>query len=284
MINHTNDEHMISIIKQKEISCDLLKKLISSSQHSINELYARTVIEQHSKLFSQLRSKIFPDNLIKKFTEDFFYTFIDKNKEINLYCVLAGTTALNELQYFVRFIEIFNLFEATLFSLHFLLVDWPDLNNISTRSNSNFLNIVNQIDTELDEKTDRYHLHVVSCLADRQLETPYLDLTFNEQFQHIMQLIERCDNILYRQKTDLDVDIKWITNFYDRQKSLHPLGHKQAILDLAIRRGIGAYITTKAEVLNRINKSCFLITSELNKRFLKCYAAKVPIINITVNK
>jgi hypothetical protein len=281
MINNSHEGYVESIHKQESISIDFLKNLINLYQKSFNEPYVTTVIERHQKLFSLLRSKIFPDNLLHQFTEDFFYAFIAQNKTVHLYCVLASPTALKELRQFINFITIFKLFDSYFISPHFILVDWPSAN--ANTPDSAFLNLIDQIDNTLKAQLNLYHLHVVSPLENHQLRKSYFDASFTEEFEHIRQLIDSFANTLYHQKTDLDVDIMWATNFYDRQDSLHELGREQAILDLEIRRGIGAYINRKLEQFSPLNQSCFLVTSELNKRFLKCYATKAPIINITVN-
>jgi hypothetical protein len=76
-------------------------------------------------------------------------------------------------------------------------------------------------------------------------------------------------------------DVVWSTGFYARQASLSLLGGRQALLDLAIRRAIGQRVATEhASQHPAENQAVALLTSELHKRFLPCYEASMPIVNL----
>ena len=76
-------------------------------------------------------------------------------------------------------------------------------------------------------------------------------------------------------------DVVWSTGFYARQVSLSRLGEQQALLDLAIRRAIGQRVSAEHASHPHWDDRVFaLVTSELHKRFLPCYAASVPILNL----
>lgn len=75
----------------------------------------------------------------------------------------------------------------------------------------------------------------------------------------------------------------WSVAFYARQASLSRLGERQALLDLAIRRAIGQRVSAAQAACPHGQQSvAAMITSELHKRFLPCYATALPILNIDV--
>ncbi|HWE62953.1 MAG TPA: hypothetical protein VHB98_14665 [Chloroflexota bacterium] len=80
---------------------------------------------------------------------------------------------------------------------------------------------------------------------------------------------------------DLARDIAWSTGFYARQVSLSRLGQQQALLDLAIRRAVGQRISAEQQSQAAADgRIAALITLEMHKRLLPCYAASIPIVNL----
>jgi len=66
---------------------------------------------------------------------------------------------------------------------------------------------------------------------------------------------------------------------------LRRLGEKQALLDLAFRRASGQRASAEhASCRHRDGNVIALLTAELHKRLLPCYAASVPILNLATER
>jgi hypothetical protein len=81
-------------------------------------------------------------------------------------------------------------------------------------------------------------------------------------------------------------DLAWLTGFYERQASLRRLGLQQPLVDLTLRRYVGGRFSSEAKATTADGSTpgpaLFMLTSELHKRFLNCYSATVPILNVSL--
>lgn len=276
--------YLNSILVQYKKSKFYLENILKYYDISCDDNLGANLLNCHSDLFDHLRSKIFPDNKINQFTEKFFLSLICNNKRVEFYVVLADITARKEINFFIRFLNFFKKFTDHIV-VHFLFVNWPILKHYYKNANIDKINqTYNLINKIIKQKLSTFTLDISNFLAT-DFPLRYNNGFFNQIFQCELKSIELCicDERLNSRKFSLETDLKWITHFYAHQRSLSHLGYNQAIFDLALRRSIGAYIDFTIQQFSKQENACILLTSELNKRFLKCYDTKNFIINIALS-
>lgn len=237
----------------------------------------KSLIDQ---VFLKVHSPITPKKSLKLLAHTFYKVALAKNYPIILICPLASETAIKEIYYFLEFAKIFreNDFEII---VHFLTIKWEKVRDITKLS---YDECQKQYEKKLDKiieicQSIDYAFKVkVIPVNPEKADLNVASHHFASYFNHIFK------SCLYSENLDreLNRDIKWIVNFYDRQNSFHQYGDKQAIYDLAIRRAIGnLYKKEYCHSQNQDNYLSYLmITSELHKRLILCYNSVIPIINI----
>lgn len=281
-INH----HNLAIELQRRRSIGLLLGLIKTNKMLIEQSSIGKLLSLHNSIFDYLRSKIFPEKTIDKFTEDLFHTFICQNRLLEFYCILAESTALKEVNDFINFVNICNWLKHNI-KIHFILVNWPsiDTNFKPLSTNQSLLNTRDKIFGLLDNKVLGFELHLVSPWEEKTLNS-HIDPLFCHEFQQMNHQIKQIYVNKIKGSLSLKNDINWIEKFYKRQVSLSRLAPTQAIFDLSIRRSLGVYVARKFDEINKekSKSAYYVITSELNKRFLKCYKSQSSIINIFISE
>ncbi|NET26024.1 hypothetical protein [Okeania sp. SIO1I7] len=270
------------------------KKAIESSKasllHEIKDLVGSDVFQDKqfnkscisliNKVFLKVHSPITPKKSLKLLAHTFYKVALAKNYPIILICPLASETAIKEIYYFLEFTKIFRENDCEII-VHFLMIKWEKLTDIAKLS-------YNESQKQYEKKLDKiieicqsidyaFKVKVIPVDPDKA-GLNFTSYHFASYFNHILK------SCLYREYLDreLNRDIKWIVDFYNRQNSFHQYGDQQAIYDLAIRRAIGNLY--KKEYYQSQNQdhdlNYLMITSELNKRLILCYDTVIPIINI----
>lgn len=283
-MNPIQKEHyFFAIDSQRRISFNFLNQLLNSNQTLIQQNLVPELLWLHDSLFNHLRSKVFPERSIEQFTQDLFHGLVSRSKVLEFFCVLSDSTALKEVNYFINFVNLYKNFESSI-KINFVFTYWPivDHNCQVVSKPTSLMDRLEQINQLLQNNVGCFDLYLASP------EEGYFanaDPLFFKEFQQINDQVCHC-----RKEAEYDSslmnDIQWITSFYQRQHSLCQFAPNQAIYDLCVRRALGAYVARKYETLKGgtyNDRAYFLITSELNKRFLKCYNAQSPILNISIS-
>lgn len=275
------DSHDAAIESNKQKLISKVNNYIIESEKFINQDKKDKILNLTNNIFNHLRSPIkknFLDDLAKGIINQF------KKEKLQAFfnCVLASVTAVEELPYFLKFIDFWHD-QGFEIKANFLLVRWENLVEVE---HLDFPERNKQFIRELDALNALISGHVVESkiIPINWVHSKEEDLELTDEichfFDHILEVFQMVN---YQDKLDnvLKRDINWIVHFYERQDSLKALGKKQALLDLAIRRAIGHYVE-KQWVSQQEHDLYLLITSELNKRFLDCYNSSTPITNIKV--
>ena len=204
--------------------------------------------------------------------------------EVRLGAVLASPTAARELPYFLDTAELFRR-QGFRTRLKLLMVRWE-----------------NQVEMAPFDAATRQAIWesqvraVEAILQERRL--PGVELTTASlevdpatgTMSGPTAFVESCEQVaaaardLHAAPADLARDLLWITGFYARQESLSRLGEQQPLTDLAIRRAIGRVYGDLFAIGPRdVPLASAMVTSELNRRFVGCYASRVPVVNIAVH-
>ncbi|SHO56680.1 hypothetical protein [Vibrio quintilis] len=269
--NNCQNNFIIALIKERNLAFDYLKQLSVKTPLPIDHFIFKNMI---SDMYDCLHSKIHPKNCHKKFV-DIIISSIDRTHScpLKLVCVLASPTATKEILFFLNFISIFNRYGINV-TVDFLLIRWEYCRE-SQEYSTLYMNKKFKIQTEEIKKiitqkdSKNYQLSVIEIKQDNYTGEILGPELFRDSYLELTQLP------LEDKKRARDLD--WIKNFYSRQHSLSRLGVEQAILDLAIRRGIGRYIEEAFRPEPGI-----LLTSELNARMLKCYNTNTVITNLSL--
>jgi CRP-like cAMP-binding protein len=204
-------------------------------------------------------------------------------RPLPLRAVLASPTAVAELPSFLRFAELFRA-RGVAVELRALLVRWENLEE------------VRDVPPEVRDETFRAQVAAVRdaleaagfprdavdpadvavAMETGAVEAPADAAAAFDEIARAAADLSAVDPAVAR-------DLVWITGFYDRQASLKRLGPRQPPLDLTLRRCVGKRIMDEARALGGASgPPPLMLTSELHKRFLPCYSASVPILNIAL--
>jgi hypothetical protein len=188
--------------------------------------------------------------------------------------VLASPTAHSELPFFLRLAELFRARLPT--RLEFLLVRWDDADDPADEEG--FHRIAEGVRRTVDDggwPPDA--VEPVDVQSARPGEPP---VTAPDDFALAWREVEHAAAGGSTPVPRLDHDLKWITGFYERQRSLRRHGDRQPLFDLALRRGIGRRLSRREPE----SPQPLIIASELHHRFLPCYDASVPILDVDVTR
>lgn len=188
--------------------------------------------------------------------------------------VLASPTAQSELPFFLRLAGLFRARLPT--RLEFLLVRWEDYD--APGDEGAFRRIVEGARQAVDDGGwPRDAVEPVDVRSAQPGEPP---VTAPDDFALAWREVEHAAAGRATLTPRLTHDLKWIRGFYERQLSLREHGDRQPLFDLALRRGIGRRLSpAEAE-----SSQPLIIASELHHRFLPCYDASVPILDVDVTR
>lgn len=261
-----------------DLEHDALCAMLSAAQPRAQERLTRLIAD----LYAILRTPIFPKRAYLSFGDALLNATASEGHSVKLYGVLASTTADKETSSFLRCAAIFRRYGFTP-RVRLLLVRWENLvdirrQDLGTRAHSfaqqvrsateqaryaGFAEAITPIDVEIDAESAE-----ILYPADVGAWSRRVTAAMREP-RHACPSLAR--------------DVTWSRDFYARQTSLSQLGEEQALLDLAIRRAVGQRLSAAQESEAQGDSVVSaLITSELHKRFLACYAASLPILNIDV--
>lgn len=237
-------------------------------------------------LYPRLRGPVHPKRAYKELADALLATS-RSSRPVRLRAVLASPTAVAEVPSFLATAQIF-VRHGLPVELRALLVRWENL--IDSESTAGALRD-ERFQGQLAAVQRAFTKHGFDPAAVEPVDIG-LDLAGGE-------LRHPCDAALvYRQvaeaRSDLATaepglgrDLAWLTGFYERQASLRRLGLQQPLVDLALRRYVGGRFSHEAKASTATDGAApgpalFMLTSELHKRFLNCYSASVPILNISL--
>ncbi len=230
------------------------------------------------EVYDLLRTPIFPRGSYRALAAALVDAVEGGDNRVCLYGVLASPTAMAEIGPFVKCADIFRRCGFAP-RPRFLLVQWENL--IESREVSPAVRARRFAQQVLTVSQAAQHAgfgHAVLPIAVEldvasglMLHPPAL----RDWSQRIALAVGEPRNACPADARD----VAWSTRFYARQRSLSRLGEQQALLDLAIRRAVGEHISAQHAGEARPG---IMITSELHKRFLPCYAASLPILNLDV--
>jgi hypothetical protein len=229
-------------------------------------------------LYALLRTPIYPKGSYRALTAALAQAVAGGDNRISLYGVLASPTAMAEIGPFLKCVDIFRQCGFAP-QLCFLLVQWENL--IESREVSPPARARRFAQQVLTVSQVARHAGfgdvVVPLTVDLDVSSGLMlhPRAFRDWSHRIARTVreprtaDRADSR----------DVAWSTQFYARQRTLSRLGEQQALLDLAMRRAVGDHISAAHAAQERPG---VMITSELHKRFLPCYAAALPILNLDV--
>ncbi len=230
-----------------------------------------------AELYALLRTPIFPKGRYRALAEALVSAASSGDASLDLHCVLASPTAEAEIGAFMACAAAFKRCgfapRVTL-----LMVQWENLVDARCRDELSRARafarqtwVVAEAARQAGFAGAVVPVRVEIDVASGEIAQP---CDFRASWDLVVQALDaprRADPALAR-------DLAWCTDFYARQHSLRQLGERQVLLDLAIRRAVGARVpAVDAAAPGRMP---LLVTSELHKRFLPCYGADVPILNI----
>jgi hypothetical protein len=196
---------------------------------------------------------------------------------LDLHCVLASPTAEAEIGAFMACAAAFKRYGFAP-RVTVLLVQWENLVDARCRDELARARAFARQTWAVTEVTRQagFAGAVVPVRVEIDVESGAIaqPCDFRASWDLVVQALDaprRADPALAR-------DLAWCTGFYARQHSLRQLGEQQVLLDLALRRAVGARVPAADEAAP--GRIPLLVTSELHKRFLPCYAAAVPILNV----
>jgi CRP-like cAMP-binding protein len=236
---------------------------------------AGNLLQFASALYSRLRSTIQP----KKghlLVAGAIAAAVAQGRPVRLRAVLASPTAVAEVPSFLRVASLFREYGFRV-DLRALLVRWENLVDVEQITAETRGMMFNDVVASVRHAFGAADFDP-SGVEPVNIEVSFADgiLTAPPEPAKIFESIVQAGADLSRAEATLGRDLVWITGFYERQASLNRLGPRQPLIDLALRRYIGAYFSTEANS----EAALFMLTSELHKRFLGCYGASVPMLNI----
>jgi hypothetical protein len=252
--------------------CDAL----IGARHGIQEQLAPLVAD----LYAVLRSPIYPKRAYLSLADTLLKTVESGKKHISLYGVLASPTAVTEAHSILYCATLFKRYGFTP-HVKLFLARWENLVEIPGQSAAS------------RARTFAYQVRAVTEIArqaqfadavipiDVQVEREGGEILYPLDVQDWSRRVLSAAADPRGADPTLAKDVAWCAGFYARQSSLSWLGEPQALFDLAIRRAIGRRISAEQASHAHIeDQVTAMITLELHKRFLACYDASVPIINL----
>jgi len=261
---------------------DDFQRALALEQHALRELLDAARPEARecnasltAGLYSALRSPVFPKKGYMPLAEALADCF-SRSRALRVRGVLASPTAIHEVPFFLKAADTFRTHGLEV-DLRFLMVRWE--------------NFVDVCDQPLDERASTFEAQVSevrAVLARHDWSDAKVDaidvavgrdnqtLRAPRDFEESIARLEAGAKDMSALPPRVSKDLLWITGFYARQASLHRLGEFQPRLDLALRRAIGRRFSAET------GGPAVMLTSELNKRFLPCYDAALPMMNINV--
>lgn len=233
-------------------------------------------------LSARLRTPLFP-----KKTHDALATALYRGAALahptEVHIVLASPTALAELDYFLNFARLFAAFGPGM-ALRVHLVRWENIIEVLPLGLPARASAFAALEPDIAKRI------AAAGFTDWRIET--IDVVAADTLDGIeapadivatIAAIEAARADLAAADPVLPRNLLWITGFYARQGSLQRLGPVQPLLDLALRTSVGHRVGAAHAALAGEKRGGFLLlTSELNRRFLPCYDAGVPIANIAL--
>lgn len=256
-------DHENSILLQKEKSEFFLKNIHSSYRDMDNNKLKHS-IHINNLIFNKLRSKIFPDKNLETYSKHIYEATLFSDEPMVFSFILSSSTAIKELPEIFHFIDTLNTFKTKPI-LHFIFVEWPNLQAIEKQ---------NSIDVQKDMSI--FFNSTLSFLK-KYLENPHIKKI---PYEHIILHMEDTGNL--KKDENFITDLTWIENFYDRENSYRHVSPKQASFDLVARRLVTKVTEESIFHNNSSQEKNYIVTTELNKRFLKCYRSHGTILNIAV--
>ena len=267
MLSDLVSGHELSILKQRD-ECNLIL-----NQFSNNSL-DRRLIEKNTTIFKKLRSKLMPENHLSHYAENYYNAYQGHGRPMTFVVILASDTALKETPKFINFIQDFNFLKVKP-QINFILLNWPNLNDIVQLSK-------NQRSQKFTPLMEKLHKYLKDHLIDYKLHPIDLEFNHNSIVSPKIFALE-FKNVIEQLQGEVQQDVAWIQNFYQRENSFKNLDNNQALIDLAIRRGVAQWAEKNIFNVHQNSAMNFLITSELNKRFLKCYRTEYAIFNVALD-
>jgi hypothetical protein len=257
-----------------------LRDALATAPHSVQERLVPLIAD----LYTILRTPIFPKGSYQALAAALVTTLVGGDNDVHLRGVLASPTAGTEMSTLVHCATIFRQHGFTP-HVKLLLVQWDNLVEIRHRDVSARMDAFAQQVRAVADTARQAGLAdaVIPVAVEVDADTAEIlsPRDFRDWSQRVLSAVHGPGHVC----APLVRDVVWSTGFYARQVSLSRLGEKQALLDLAIRRAIGERVSadhthTCASHPQRDDRVFALVTSELHKRFLPCYAASVPIVNL----
>jgi hypothetical protein len=266
------DDFQKALLLEQRALCDALATVRCGIQDLLNPLVA--------DLYALLRSPIHPKKGYLALADALVKAVACEERRVHLQGVLASPTAMTEVRSILHCAAIFQR-HGLKPQLKLFLARWENLVEIQHESaaaralaffqqvrgvrevaqRAGFADAVIPIDVEADSTTGEilypldvrdWSRRVLSASADPRGACP-----------------------------SLARDVVWSIGFHARQASLSRLGEPQALFDLALRRALGQRISTEHASHSQLEGGVSaMVTLELHKRFLPCYAASLPIINL----
>jgi hypothetical protein len=261
-----------ALILEQQALCDAL----STAPHLAQE----RLIPLIADLYPLLRTPIFPKHGYRALAAALATTVLGDDNGVHLRGVLASPTAETELN---RFLDCAMIFRRHGFTpqVQLLLLQWDNLVEMhhqdARRRTHAFARHVRAV-TEAARHAG-FADTVIPVEVDVDAETAEIlsPADFRDWSHRVLAAVHEPGSAC----PSLVRDVVWSTSFYARQVSLRRLGAKQALLDLALRRASG-HRASAEHVSGRHGDGSVLalLTAELHKRLLPCYAASVPILNL----
>jgi hypothetical protein len=261
-----------ALILEQQALCDVLSIAPHLAQERLIPLIA--------DLYPLLRTPIFPKHGYRALAAALVTTVLSDDNGVHLRGVLASPTAETELNCFLDCATIFRRHGFTP-HIRLLLVQWDNLVEMRhedarwrTRAFARRVRAV----TEAVQHAGLANA-VIPVEVDVDAETAEIlsPADFRDWSHRVLAAVHEPSTAC----PALVRDVVWSTGFYARQVSLHRLGEKQALLDLALRRASGHRVSAEHVSLRHRDGSVLaLLTAERHKRLLPCYAASVPILNL----
>jgi hypothetical protein len=228
-------------------------------------------------LYALLRTPIFPKGRYRAVAEALAGAASTENAPLDLHCVLASPTAEAEIGAFMECAAAFKRYgfapRVTL-----LMVQWENLVDARCRDELSRARAFARQTWAVTEAARQAGFAGAVVPVRVEIDVESGEIAQPCDFRASWDLVVQALDAPRRAEPALARDLTWCTDFYARQHSLRQLGERQVLLDLAIRRAVGARVPAAHEAAP--GRMPLLVTSELHKRFLPCYAADVPILNI----
>lgn len=261
-----------ALASEQRAMCEILSAAPRPIQERLTPLIA--------DLYTILRTPIFPKRGYRSVAEALVQTVARDENRVHLYGVLASPTAMTEMSSFTRCAAIFRQ-HGFLPHVELMLVQWENLveirhQDVASRGRA-FARHVRAVAEAARQAGFMDAVIPVAIEVDAESAEILHPADFRDWALRVFGAAHEprhADQALVR-------DVVWSTGFYRRQVSLSRLGEHQALLDLAIRRAIGQRVSVRhSSHLHPHDGAVAMLTSELHKRFLPCYGASLPIVNI----